>query len=331
MYAPKKILVIQTAFTGDVILASALLESLHEKFPESKIDFVLRKGNEALFQGHPFLNRIYIWNKKKNKIRNLFSLIAEVRKEKYDLVFNLQRFFSSGLIAFLSRAKAKSGFDKNPFSFVYSRKVKHEIGNGSHEISRNHKLVEAFAAPLLKPKLYPSENDFRKVEAYKSTPYICIAPASVWFTKQFPIAQWIRFVDLVPVNYTIYILGSSGDSKLAEEIVAGVKRRGVADLCGRLSFLESAALMKDARMNYVNDSAPLHIASAMNAPVSAIFCSTIPEFGFGPLSDKSRIIQVKEKLSCRPCGLHGKKKCPEGDFRCGNEIDLQELIYDLRF
>ena len=63
----------------------------------------------------------------------------------------------------------------------------------------------------------------------------------------------------------------------------------------------------------------------MNAPTAAIFCSTIPEFGFGPLSDNSQIIQVSEKLDCRPCGLHGKKACPQGHFKCGFDIQLPLL------
>jgi heptosyltransferase-2 len=79
--------------------------------------------------------------------------------------------------------------------------------------------------------------------------------------------------------------------------------------------------MKYAKMNYVNDSAPLHLASSVNAPVTAFFCSTVPAFGFGPLSDQSKVIEVKE-LYCKPCGLHGYKSCPEGHFKCGLEIDL---------
>lgn len=75
-------------------------------------------------------------------------------------------------------------------------------------------------------------------------------------------------------------------------------------------------------MNYVNDSAPMHLCSAVNAPVTAIYCSTIPEFGFGPLSDNSHILQTKEKLSCRPCGLHGFKSCPEKHFKCAWGIEV---------
>jgi heptosyltransferase-2 len=99
----------------------------------------------------------------------------------------------------------------------------------------------------------------------------------------------------------------------------------VINLCGQLSFLQSAALMKDALMNYVNDSAPMHFASAVNAPVTAIYCSTLPAFGFGPLSDNSRVVEIRENLYCRPCGLHGKKACPEGHFRCAYDINLAQL------
>jgi heptosyltransferase-2 len=60
----------------------------------------------------------------------------------------------------------------------------------------------------------------------------------------------------------------------------------------------------------------------MNAPVTAFFCSTIPDFGFGPLSDDATILQTKENLSCRPCGLHGHKECPEGHFKCGFGIEI---------
>ena len=98
------------------------------------------------------------------------------------------------------------------------------------------------------------------------------------------------------------------------------------NLSGKLSLLESAALMKDAMMNYVNDSAPMHIASAMNAPVCAVYCSTVPDFGFGPLSEQSFVVEVKEKLSCRPCGLHGHKACPQGHFRCAMDIESNQLL-----
>ena len=100
----------------------------------------------------------------------------------------------------------------------------------------------------------------------------------------------------------------------------------VVNLAGKLGFLESAALQEGAVMSYVNDSAPMHFASAMNAPVTAVYCSTLPSFGFGPLSDKSHIVEVKEKLACRPCGLHGRKACPLNHFDCAMKIKDEQLL-----
>jgi heptosyltransferase-2 len=113
---------------------------------------------------------------------------------------------------------------------------------------------------------------------------------------------------------------------LCEEIVQGAGSAQVVNLSGSLTFLQSAALMKDAVMNFVNDSAPLHLASAVNAPVTAIFCSTVPEFGFGPLSEGSLVVETRKQLPCRPCGLHGFRECPEKHFACAMTIDNQELL-----
>jgi heptosyltransferase-2 len=328
----QKILIIQTAFIGDVILATSVIEKLSTHYPEARIDFLLRKGNEGLLQNNPGITRIFIWDKKKNKNRNLFRILGKIRKEKYDLVVNLQRFFSSGLLTAFSNGRIKVGFNKNPFSFTFTSSVKHFVGqpeNFIHEVERNHSLIAPYTnAKVLKPRLYPSEYDAQAISQYQTCPYICIAPASVWFTKQYPKEKWIEFINSVPETYKVYLLGGVQDKLLCNEIIGSSDRKGVEELCGKLSFLESAALMKDAKMNYVNDSAPLHIASSMNAPVCAVFCSTIPAFGFGPLSDSSKIVEVKE-MTCRPCGLHGHKKCPEGHFKCGYKIDNKELLYAL--
>jgi lipopolysaccharide heptosyltransferase II len=321
-----KILVIQTAFIGDVVLATPVVEQLHKHYPDAKIDFLLRKGNESLFAGHPFLNNVLIWDKKTNKTANLIKIAGKVRREKYDKVINLHRFASSGMITFLSGSKEKIGFDKNPFSFCYTKKIKHIIGNGKHEVERNLELISSFTnTELINPRLYPSAADFESTKEYKTSQYICVAPSSVWFTKQFPAHKWVEFSDRVK-DYTIYLIGSGSDSNLCDEIIHSSSNKNSINLAGKLTFLQSAALMKDAVMNYSNDSAPLHIASSVNAPVTAVFCSTIPGFGFRPLSDKSFIIETTEKLDCRPCGLHGFKACPLIHFKCAESIGPEQMI-----
>jgi len=325
--ASKSFLIIQTAFIGDVILATAVIEKLHEAYPEASIDFLLRKGNESLLTDHPYLRNIIIWDKKNGKIKNLLKLVSRVRSLKYDVVVNIHRFASSGLITAFSGAGVKIGFDKNPWAFVFTLKIKHNLDSGLHEIDRNQKLIESLTTGgRALPKLYPSLKDFESVSKYSVGRYLCIAPTSVWFTKQFPKNQWIDFIKKVVDTFDhIFLLGAPSDKSVCDFIKVEASSDRVINLAGELSFLESAALMKDAVMNFVNDSAPMHLASAMNAPVAAVYCSTVPSFGFGPLSDQSFRVQTNEKLSCRPCGLHGFKACPEGHFKCATTISTSSL------
>lgn len=321
----QKFLVIQTAFIGDVVLATALLEKLHQYYPEAEIDFLVRKGNEGLLAGHPWINEVLVWNKKEGKLKNLWKMGGRIRKRKYDKVINVQRFAATGLLTMFSGAKETIGFDKNPMSRFFSKRVEHVVG-GIHEVDRNQKLIEDFTdGAAAKPRLYPTQGDEEKVREYKKGKYITVSPASVWFTKQYPKEKWAAFLKRVPEEYGVYVLGGPADKGILGE--AG---RDVVDLSGRLSFLQSAALMKGAVMNYVNDSAPMHFASSVNAPVTAVYCSTVPEFGFGPLSDVRHVVEVKEKLDCRPCGLHGYKACPRGHFNCAYKIKEEQLLESLR-
>jgi heptosyltransferase II len=326
----QKILVIQTAFIGDVVLATALLESLHAQYPLAAMDVLVRQGNESLFHGHPFIHEVIVWNKKKQKYIHWLKILFQIRKANYDAVVNVQRFAATGLWTALSKAKFKIGFNKNPFSFLYTHSIKHlEIEAGMHEINRNHQLIQIWGPiVLVPPKLYPTAQDLELIKKYQDQPYICIAPASVWYTKQYPLSAWVKFLQALPFDGPIYILGGAGDRIIGEKMMKTTNKQ-LINLAGEIGFLASAALQAKAVLNYVNDSAPMHFASAMNAPVVAIYCSTIPAFGYGPLSDQSFVVQTQENLACRPCGLHGKKKCPLTHFNCAHSIQIQELTNPL--
>ncbi len=324
----KNILVIQTAFIGDAILASSVLEKLHHHFPEAGISILVRKGNEVLYETHPFIRQVLVWNKNEAKYAELFKLRKQIKQNKFDAVINLHRYSSSGFLTAFSGAKYKAGFREGILSFLFAKRVKHVIGDGRHETERYNQLIEDITdKTVFKPKLYPSKEYFERVEGFKKEKYITISPASVWFTKQLPEQKWVSICNRIPDGTTVYVLGSKNDVGKANTLKSKVnseKSKQVRVLCGELNLLQSAALMRDAQMNYVNDSAPLHLASAMNAPVTAFFCSTVPAFGFTPLSDNSRIIEVKN-LECRPCGLHGFKECPQNHFKCGFDMDISKI------
>ncbi len=329
----KKFLIVQTAFIGDVILATPLIEQLKKNNPDCQIDFLLRKGNESLLKGHPHVREVLIWDKKQAKLKGIWRLARKIRQEGYDVILNLQRFLSSGLIVAFSGVKKIIGYDKNPFSTFFTYALPHFIGDKNtksfkHEVERNLSLLHPLNIQITvkRPVLYPSKEDFEAVAPLKEQAYLCLAPTSVWFTKQFHRQKWIEFLDALTFNGNIYLLGAPSDHRACEEIIQNTKNTEVKNLAGKLSLLQSAALQKDALINYVNDSAPMHLASSVNAPVCAVYCSTIPEFGFGPLSDFSEIVQIKEDLSCRPCGLHGHKQCPQQHFNCAHKIEVEQLL-----
>lgn len=321
----KNILIIQTAFIGDAILASCLVEKLNSFFPKSNISILVRKGNETLYSFHPFLKEILIWTKNEKKIRNLFQLLFQIRKNKYDCVINCHRFLSSGILTSFSGANHTSGFKQNPLSFLFNHTVNHSFQKNLHETKRYNQLIEDFTDQLVfKPKLYPSTTDYDFTSSFKKQNYFCIAPASVWQTKQLPIHKWVQLCNILNTSHTVYLIGASSDSDLCNEIKTKSNHQNIQVLAGKLTFLQASALIQNAKMNYVNDSAPLHLASAVNAPVTAFFMSTVKNFGFGPLSDNSKIIEV-ENLNCRPCGIHGHLKCPLQHFNCGNLIEINSI------
>ncbi|MVN77412.1 glycosyltransferase family 9 protein [Hymenobacter sp. HMF4947] len=326
---PLPTLLIQTAFIGDVILATALVEFLAQHEPGLPLDVLVRRGNEGLLAGNPHIRRVLIWDKKTQKYPNLLRLLQQIRQEQYGRVVTLQRFASTGFLTAFSGAAERVGFAENPFSRFFSRRVSHIIGDGTHEVVRNARLLgaEGVGTGSLKPRLYPTPTDEAAAAPYAAVGgYICLAPTSVWFTKQYPQEKWLELLAALPPQLPVYLLGGPPDAAACAQLAATASRPGLVNLSGQLSLLASAALMRGAVLNYVNDSAPMHLCSAVDAPVCAVFCSTVPAFGFGPLSSFSRIVEHPGPLACRPCGLHGHARCPLGHFRCAHEIDTAQLL-----
>ncbi len=217
----QKILIIQTAFIGDVVLATALVEKLQAFVPNATINFLVRKGNETLLDNNPFINEVIVWDKKTKKNKHLFYLIGKIRKGPYDRVITLQRFFSTGLLTVLSGAKETIGFTKNPLSLFFSKRVEHVIDtkNPRHEVERNNALIAHFTDNNgTLPKLYPSARDHEIIEPYLKNTFITITPSSVWFTKKYPLEKWKDFLDQLDPVYKVYILGGKENVAEAEEL-----------------------------------------------------------------------------------------------------------------
>ncbi len=330
----KRVLIIQTAFIGDVILASSMVEAVQKHRPDWKIDILVRKGNESLLSNNPHINEVLIWDKSK-KVRSLFKNIRKIRSNKYYAVFNVQRFLNSGIATALSMATYKIGFKQNPASFLFTHKIDHKIphkieSGHFHEVQRNAQLLtpvieELVPNEIVRPKLYFNEVINTKIReiTLEKDPYIVLAPTSVWFTKQWSFERWTELSQILSQKYQLFFIGAPSDKNSIDSIINGISN--CHNLAGKLSLLESARLMMDAHRVFVNDSAPLHLASSVNAKTTSIFCSTVPEFGYTPLSEEAKVISSIPRLDCQPCGLHGKKACPLGHFKCSLNISAARV------
>ena len=177
-------LLIQTAFIGDVILMTALLEYLHDTEPDTPVDVLVRRGNEGLLAGHPHVRQVLIWDKKHRKYAGLVQLLQQIRATRYGRVVTLQRFASTGFLTAFSRAKERVGFAKNPLSRFFTRRVRHVIGDGTHEVERNLALLRdteglPVDSSITSPRLYPSAADEARPQAT-----LPVGPTCAWHLRR---------------------------------------------------------------------------------------------------------------------------------------------------
>jgi heptosyltransferase-2 len=337
-----KILIIQTAFLGDVVLSLPMVQHLKNLLPKAKLDYLCIPHTAQVLQNNPYLNRIIEYDKHNTGIIEFFRLISRIKSEKYDIILCPHRSYRSALITHLSRAPVTIGFDINPFAFLLAYQAVYNIHE--HEVERNLDLVrlvpnvnppyppsEKGGWINLKPELFPSEHDREVAEKLikfidAKMQLIAFAPCSKWFTKQIPLDKAVPLTNaLIGQNFKVILLGGAEDTEYCKELKEWIPDERLVNFCGRLTPLQSAVMIEKADVLLTTDSAAMHLGASTNTPIIAIYGSTIPGFGFYPLTSEHSIIEVNG-LECRPCTDHGRKKCPLGHFKCMREIEPAEVL-----
>lgn len=326
----KKILIVQTAFIGDVILTTPLVSGVNQIYPSAKIDVLAIPSGAEIWKNNPVINRIFTYDKKGSdrKIVQLFKLIFILRQVKYDWVISPHRSLRSGIISYFSGAPFRTSFDKSTGSKIFYNEV--IPYRQVHEIDRNLDLIHFNNRSKILPSVYPLPAEKEKIdililEKRIKFPFIVIAPGSVWHTKRWPTDKFADLIKgLIDKGVNICLIGGK------EDVLLGKKLSEISPLCfdftGMLNIRESYYLIKQSRCLITNDSAPLHLGSASGIPTLAIFGPTVPLFGFSPYGNDRSIVVEIQGLSCRPCGIHGGDKCPLKHFNCMRQIDVDFVI-----
>jgi len=321
----KRILVFQTAYLGDLVLATPLVRSLKASFPGAEIFLVVRKGYERLLDNSPCVFRVLPFDK-----RSVVRFGRFLAGFGFELAVSPHRSHRTSMTLWLSRTPRRIGFDTAGFSFLYTDRVPYKMEKGVHEVDRNLSLLKPLEEDfpivyLEEPKLWVPDPEVRAVleKFCVKRPYIAIAPGSVWETKAWLPEYFARVaLHFLKAGFTVVLVGSKRDVSRCNTVEAGAG--SVVNLCGLTDLREFLSLIKGASLVVSNDSSPVHIATALGVPVVEIYGSTVPAFGFFPY--KNGVWVEVNGLYCRPCGVHGRRKCPEGHLRCMVELKPEAVI-----
>ena len=321
-------LIVQPGFLGDAVLATGLVRILNDIVPAMNVGMLVRSTYQGLFQDHKGIAKIYGIDKRDR--RDTARIVDQVRKAGYQLALIPHRSLRSQVIPYRAGIPKRVGFRQSAFSFLLTHKVEYQIAQ--HELERNASLLKETEVKNLRFDVRSWLNlapDLLVVveEKYKTdNPIVVVAPGSVWPTKCWSEEHFVQLCRMLQDGgWIVYLVGSRQEEPLCSRIAvnAGLKSKHV--LAGELSLKELAALMSFADRAVVNDSAPLHIAEAVDTPVTAIFGPTVSEFGFSPYLSISTLLEGS--LPCRPCGIHGHTVCPLGTHECMKAISPQ-LVFD---
>lgn len=319
--------IVQTAFIGDVVLATPLFEASRTARPSDRIIGVVRAGCDNLLGNNPFVDEVIVWDKHGHDRGpgGLVRIARLLRERSVDTALIPHRSLRTSLALYLSGARTRIGFAKGGGSLLHSVCISYRPG--IHEVERNLMLVRAagWNADGFAPKIFPDEQDRSIVDDIVGNfgPYCVFAPCSVWATKRWPVESYIQVGSaIVGKGVQVVVSGGPDDSISCTSIAAGVP--GAFDTCGLLSLRQSAELYRRSRFVLTGDTAPQHIAAAMGTWVFALFGPTVRDFGFWPYSERGVVIE--ENVECRPCGVHGHRECPDRTYRCMKSLTHKKVI-----
>lgn len=331
---PHHILIIQTAFIGDIIMSTPVVQAVCDYWPDAVVDLVARPETAILFKHHPRIRRVYTLDKSnhKSKYESLMDLVKQVRPVKYNLAFSLQSSLTSSFLMILSGIKVRVGF--------YCQKlltIKIKPPKGLHSRQRYLLFMKPFTEKVFSDSthLYLTSEESAVADTILKnfnpgdSKIIGFAPGSVRETKKWPPSYWSELLVLLKDrDFEIVFIGSPAERELCESIIreTGLNAYNAA---GELTLLESAALIKKIDLLLCNDSAPLHLGNAVNTPVFAFFGPTVKAFGCYPYREQDKILEID--LPCRPCGKHGHDRCPLRHFKCMAEqypVLIAQMIFE---
>ena len=316
---------------GDLVLTTPIFRELKRVFPDAEITLLTSSGTGSVLINNPHIDH-FIWHKTKETYSELKKLIKYLHNEKFDLVYDAHRSLRSIWIVW---NLTKFRFSKTPITCFISKRswqrsllINFKINFLSNTPSqRQHLLIplqnQTSLALNNHTELFPDSDTVIKIKNFLNLNnllqkrYVAIGASASYPLKRWPLKYFQELISkLIKQDCPVVLVGGANESentKLEHNFTGKV-----INAAGKFSPLESAELLRHARIVVTNDTSISHLAEAMQTPAIVFFGATVKEFGYPPFLKESAIMETKEKLSCRPCS-------PDGRGRCSNPDNLQCL------
>lgn len=331
-----KILIIRLSSIGDIVLTSAFVRMVRQKFPHSRIDFILYHPYKSIFENNPYIDEIITCEKNEDDVCiNLLKNSIEQKQGTYDIIYDLHNNsmsnrISSGLGKIIHKVDKRRA---EKLKLVWLKKGKGEpylhindlylaVGQDDGIEDDNLGLEYWLQNDKENSQYNPYSRSYFRKDSYK----IVVAPGAHYKTKQWGYLNYAHLIrKLLPIANGITLIGGAQDVALCEKIHE--LNPNVINLCGKLNLTESCDIIDKHDLLITNDTGVMHIAAARKTPVVTFWGSSVKELGFEPFRSTNLIIETD--LKCRPCSHIGRKFCPKIHFKCMNDLKPNRAYQDI--
>ena len=317
---PPSILIIRLSSLGDIILTSPLIKEVRKKYPDARIDFVVKKEYAGIISQFPWISNINSLDTTKGT-EEIQRLNREFRETGYDHILDLHNNFRSRR---LRRGVAGSHhvIDKRTFKRWLLVKAKINLLTDEPDIiGRYFETAKAL-------NIIDSGEGATFGKQFPTSPAkkAALCPGAKHWNKRWPAESYLEVANnLIDRGFHIEFFGSPEESEYVNGITSQLPQNRITNLCGKLPLEELPTRMAECSLAITNDSGLMHVAAAIGIPTIAIYGPTVSEFGFMP---RNKNVQIVENLNldCRPCTTIGLDHCPKGHFKCMKEISSLTVI-----
>lgn len=323
----KNILILKLGAIGDVLMATPAIREIRRLYPSAKIFHLIGQWSSEIMSNNPNVDELIVIDEKifwKKKIISVIKLLLELRKKKIDIVFNMHWSEWMNLFALATGASERIGFTRSGSGIFLTKKIPYSEGEkGPHQIEQYlaltgnpgsvipsdiKKMPEIF---FKKGEIEKYNNKFRDFFSKNGKNIIAVAPGGGSNPKgsmpgrRWPCSGYIELVNKIIKNtdYNVILLGHGDDKEVIDRILSENKNKRVTGFVDRLNLHENAYMLQNSLILVCNDSALMHLASAVGTKCLSIFGPTAP-YDKTPLDRKS--VYMYSAVSCSPCYKFGK-------------------------